>query len=414
MTKTDSKNSHIEMHTLPNGLRCVHHHRAGVRVGYFGVAVNAGSRDEQPGQEGLAHFVEHTIFKGTLRRRSHHIINRMEACGGELNAYTTKESTVVYSVFPAGNLSRAAELIADLITHSQFPTAELDKEREVVADEINSYLDMPSEAVYDDFEDLLFADTPLGHNILGTTESLARFDSATCRDYLRRYYVAGNMVLFYDGPDSPATVFRAMERWFAEVSSSEAPLRTASKATDIPFRIRRDLDIHQSHTVIGAGTVDMFSPERHAMALLVNMLGGPGMNSLLNVALREKRGLVYSVDASLVTLTDTGEFTIYYGCDSTDVDRCRRLIEATINRLACDNLTSRRLESAKRQYLGQALVATDNRENSTLAMARAVLYKGRVMSDAQLIETINSITANDIRQAAETLAPERLSWLTFS
>ncbi|MGN1285568.1 MAG: M16 family metallopeptidase, partial [Bradyrhizobium sp.] len=221
-------------------------------MGYVGVAVRVGARDEAPDDFGLAHFVEHTIFKGTLRRRAWHIINRMEAVGGELNAYTTKEETVIYSAFPGNNPRRAAELIADLVANSQFPAAELEKEREVVADEIDSYLDTPSEAVYDDFEDLMFAGSSLGHNILGTSQALESFDSDRCRRYLRRWYVPQNMVVFYAGSMSADRVFGVLEQAFAAVEGPK-PQRPAQTVPDYhPFEVHKAIDSHQAHTIMGA------------------------------------------------------------------------------------------------------------------------------------------------------------------
>lgn len=397
---------------LSGGLRCVHCH-AQSDVEYCGVAVDAGSRDDFPGLDGLAHFVEHTIFKGTRRRRSWHIINRMEACGGELNAYTTKESTVVYSVFPTGNFPRAAELIADLVCNSVFPQKEIDREREVVGDEISSYLDMPSEAVFDDFEDLIFAGSSLGHNILGNEESLRKFSSEVCMEYLRKCYTGVRMVMFYSGPMPCGKVHRIAERCFADVPSGCGVDGRSVPEQRPRFDEVRDLGIHQAHTVMGARIPDMYSSDRHSVAMLVNMLGGPGMNSLLNVALREKRGLVYSVDASTSLLTDAGVFTLYFGCDADDVNRCRTITCNVIDALASEVITPRRLDKVKRQYLGQIAVASDSRENSVLSMARSVLYHGSVLSYPQRVEMIKSITADDMLRAASYIVPDRLSVLTF-
>lgn len=410
--KTTQTPGTVSLHTLGCGLRCVHL-ASPSDVEYLGVSVNVGSRDDAPGLEGLAHFVEHTIFKGTTRRRSWHIINRMESCGGELNAYTTKETTVVYSLFPAGYAGRAVELIADLITGSVFPQKEIDREREVVADEISSYLDMPSESVFDDFEDLIFAGSGLGHNILGTQESLPRFTPEICRRYLTDFYTAPNMVLFYSGPADAEKIWRIAERYFGAISVSEAPFRRTEPAAAPTFRTTRQLDIHQTHTVAGARIPGMKSEMRHPMALLTNIIGGPGMNSLLNVELREKRGLVYSVDTSTAMLTDCGLFTIYFGCDPEDLGRCRRLIDRTMYRLASTPLTAQQLERAKKQYIGQLTVSADNRESQILAIARATLYYGRPFTAAQRIEAIRAITPEQIMDAAQMIEPERLSSLTF-
>lgn len=409
------KNSSPVTIALPSGLRCVCVQLKDTRVEYFGVVVNAGSRDDPQESFGLAHFVEHTLFKGTDRRRSWHIINRMESCGGELNAYTTKETTTVYSVFPVGNLRRAADLISDLVVNSRFPQHELDKEREVVTDEISSYLDVPSEAVYDDFEDLLFVGTTLGHNILGTRDALARFSPELCRSYLARLYVASNMVVFYSGPEAPDRVARVVERYFWSVPDGNVAVDGRKDSfSEIPtFDERRPMGIHQAHTIVGARVCDMFSDERFALSLLVNILGGPGMNSLLNVELRERRGLVYSVDASVSLLKDVGVFAIYFGCDPEDLSCCRRIVERVIGDICDRPLSDRRFAQAVRQYVGQLDVAADNRENSILSMARSVLYRGEAVPLDRVAEHVRSLTPHDLMQAAAMIAPERLSALTF-
>ena len=399
-------------HTLANGLRIVHRHSKS-SVEYCGVAVNVGSRDEKPEHFGLAHFVEHTIFKGTSHRRSWHIINRMEAVGGELNAYTTKEETMLYSVFPAGNLNRAIDLIADLVTSSQFPAAELDKEREVVADEINSYLDSPSEAIYDDFEDLIFKGSSLGHNILGSTDTIATFTSEVCRQYLMRYYTAPNMVFFYMGSERPSKVFKTVEKHFNLLSNQLAPINRIAPAIVEPFDIKRNLDNHQCHTIIGAPIEGMYSPQRYATALLTNILGGPGMNSLLNISLRERRGLVYTVEASSAMFTDCGAMAIYFGCDHDDHNRCRRLVMNQLDSLASKSLTSKQIEAAKKQYLGQLIVASENREQAAITTGRSMLYHNRVASSDEILDRINAIAPEQIRQIAQSIA-ENTSILSFT
>lgn len=397
--------------TAPNGLRMVHLHVPGAAAGYFGVAVRAGSRDEAPSQRGLAHFVEHTLFKGTQRRSSWHIINRMEAVGGELNAYTTKEETVVYAVFPGGNPSRAAELISDLVQNSRFPDGELDKEREVVADEIDSYLDSPSEAVYDDFEDLIFAGSTLGHNILGDREALQSFDSAACRAWLERYYVPGNMVAFYAGGYSPDRVFSTIGRYFGDMRPGAVSRTESGVPVVAPFDKSRRIDSHQCHTLVGARTEGIYAADRYERALFTNVLGGPGMNSLLNVALRERRGLVYSVEASTGLFTDCGELVVYYGCDPDDNERCRRLVCETVQAVADGALTPRRLEMAKKQYLGQLTVASENVDSRILGLARQMLYRGRIAPRIETVEHVRAVSAADIECFAASLLP--LSALTL-
>lgn len=402
--------------TLPCGLRCVHSGASGLAE-VCGVVINAGSADELPGQEGLAHFVEHTIFKGTARRRSWHIASRMEAVGGELNAFTTKESTTIYATAPRGNSSRALDLIADLVCNASFPAAEIDRERDVVLDEISSYLDIPSEAIFDDIDEIAFASTPLAHNILGTPATLAGFDSATCRRWIETRYRPDNMVLFYSGHLSPRRFINIAARCFEPLTLRLAESRPrpaiTSFATTPSINIRR-IDTHQAHTVMAAKAPSLFSPERHAMALLTNILGGPGMNSLLNMALRERRGLVYSVDASTALYSSTGLFSIYFGCDVADTDRCRQLASDIITRLADSPLSPSALHRAKRQYIGQLALAGENTENAAIAMGRATLNYGRVTPFEKIAENISNITPAQILEAARSILPDQLVTLTFT
>lgn len=404
-------NDTITISTLNNGLRIVHRY-CDSQVEYCGIAVNVGSRDEKPDQYGLAHFVEHTIFKGTAHRRSWHIINRMESVGGELNAYTTKEETVLYSVFPSGNLNRATELISDLITSSLFPSNELDKEREVVADEINSYLDSPAEAVFDDFEDLIFEGSSLGHNILGNTDTIASFTSDVCRQYLARYYTAPNMIFFYMGNERPSKVFKTVEKYLCNLSDQLAPICRIAPDAVAAFDIKRDFGNHQCHTVIGAPIPGLFSEQRYPIALLTNIIGGPGMNSLLNISLRERRGLVYTTEASSVMFTDSGTFAIYFGCDHNDLTRCRKLVLKQLDSLASSTLSAKFIDAAKKQYLGQLIVASENREQAAITTARSMLYHNHIASPEEVLESINAITPEKVRQAAELIA-ENTSILSF-
>ena len=407
-----NRRSEITTSSLSNGMLAVHIHCPRSAVEICGICIKAGSRNELSSEHGLAHFVEHTLFKGTSKRRSSHIINRMEAVGGELNAYTTKEETVVYSIFPSGNLSRAAELIGDLCANSCFPDSELDKEREVVADEIDSYLDTPSEAIYDDFEDVIFAGSSLGHNILGSKESLRNFDSKACREFVRRNYTADNMVAFYSGPRGASSVFKVLDGNFSIIRSGDS-VRTdyVTPVVNAPFCIEHKIPTHQAHCLTGARVGSYLAEDRYATALLVNIMGGPGMNSLLNVEMRERRGLVYSVEAATALFSDSGLMTVYFGCDADDVERCREIVAKTFSRL-CEKLTPAKLEAAKKQYLGQLVIASENRENSVLAAARSLLWRGEIIAPAVTEETIKSLSSEAIIHAAEPMLSPSL--LTFS
>ena len=402
----------ISYHTLANGLRLVHV-TTSTRVAWCGLAINAGSRDELEGHYGLAHFVEHTIFKGTKHRRAWHILNRMERVGGELNAYTTKEGTMLYSVFPEQHLGRAIDLLADLVQWSVFPQEELDRERDVVLEEAASYRDTPSDAVYDDFEDLLFAGTELGHNILGRKEDLERLTRDDCMWYLKTLYVPTNMAFFSVGPERPERVFRKAENAFGGMSHALAHRHRIAPKPVEPFRKVIQIGTHQAHTIVGARVPDMNHPLRYALMLLNNILGGPGMNSLLNVELRERRGYVYTVESTLTLLSDCGWMEIYLGCDPGDVKSSLRVIERITAQLGQDLLPARRLDAYKKQYCGQLIVAADSTEFMAMRAGRGLIYHGNVATIEDTIARIQAVTPDDIAQVASFLAHDTLSSLTF-
>ena len=403
----------ISYHTLPNGLRLVHITTTS-QVAWCGLAINAGSRDELDGHYGLAHFVEHTIFKGTRHRRAWHILNRMERVGGELNAYTTKEGTMLYSVFPQQHLERAIDLLADLVQWSVFPQEELDHERDVVLEEAASYRDTPADAVYDDFEDLLFAGSELGHNILGRKEDLERLTQEDCMRYLKTLYVPSNMAFFSVGPERSERVFRLAEKHLGCMSHAMSPRHRTVPAEVAPFRQVIAMGTHQAHTIVGARMPSMEHPLRYALMLLNNILGGPGMNSLLNVELRERRGYVYTVESTLSLLSDCGWLEIYLGCDPDDVKSSLRVIERIMTRLSEDPLPARRLEAYKVQYCGQLIVAADSTEFMAMRAGRGLLNFGRVKSIDETIERIRAVTPDEVAQAAAYLRADRLSSLTFA
>lgn len=402
-----------ELTTLANGLRLLHIMRPGARVSWCGLAVNAGSRDDPPDRQGLAHFVEHTLFKGTTHRRAGHILNRMETVGGELNAYTTKEGTMLYSVFPSGYEARAIELIADLVQCSVFPERELDLEREVVLEEAASYRDSPVDAVYDDFEDLAFAGHALGHNILGIEQHIRAITPADCRRWLDTLYVPQNMVFFSLGPKAASRIFALAGRHFGGMNHPLQRTPRTAPPVAAPFVRESQIDAHQCHTVVGARVPGMHQPGRWAMALLSNILGGPGMNSLLNVALRERRGLVYTVESSVASFTDCGLMEIYLGCEPGKLRKSLDLVTRTLDRLALMPLSDKRLEACKRQYCGQLLLASDSAEFQALNAGKSLLYGGRVATVDDTVRHIQAVTAQQLCEAAALLAAPCRSALTL-
>lgn len=400
-------------HTLPNGLRMVHM-PVDSPVSYCGFAVNAGTRDEATDEFGLAHFVEHMMFKGTAKRRSWHILNRMENVGGELNAYTTKEETFVYSVFMEEHFSRAFELMTDLIFHSNFPEQEIEKEVDVILDEINSYEDSPSELIFDEFENLLFKGHALGHNILGDEASLLRFTTETGCSFMRRFYAPENMVFFSTGRKDFNKIVKLAERYLSDISFSMAPRnRQVPQPSEVVHR-KVHKDTHQAHVLIGGRAFSMHDDKRVPLFILNNLLGGPGMNSRLNVSLREKHGLVYNVESNVTAYTDTGVASIYFGTDPKNREKATRLVLRELEKLRDTRLTASQLAAAKKQLIGQLGVSSDNKEGLFLGLGKSYLHYNRYDALPEVFEQIGQINAEQLQEVAnEVFAPDKLFSLIY-
>ena len=400
---------------MPNGLRIIHEPSRS-RVAYCGFAVDAGTRDEQEQEQGMAHFVEHLIFKGTRKRKAWHILNRMENVGGDLNAYTNKEETVIYSAFLVEHFSRAFELLADIVFYSTFPQHEIEKETEVIIDEIQSYEDNPAELIFDDFEDLIFRGHPLGRNILGRPDLLRTFRSNDVMAFTKRYYRPENAVFFVSGDIDFKRIVRLAEKYVGDIGEGAFVNETSRKAPlpYVPDCVTLDKGTNQAHVMIGGRGYDAYNPRRTALYLLNNMLGGPGMNSRLNVALRERRGLVYNVESNLTAYTDTGTFCIYFGCDPNDVDLCTCLVYKELKRLRENRLTLSQLAAAKKQLIGQIGVASDNHESNALGMAKTFLHYNRYESQEAVCRRIEALTSDLLLEVAnEMFAEEYLSRLIY-
>lgn len=393
------------VHGTPDGLRLVHIADSCSRVGIFGVCVRAGSANETEGNFGLAHFVEHTIFKGTPSRDAMSILNHMELVGGELNAYTTNEATVIYSIFPAQYSGRAIDLIADLVINSSFPKAELKREKDVVLDEINSYLDSPADAIYDTFEDKIFAGSGYGHNILGTCRSVRSFNTQTCRTFLDTYYRAPNMTAFYCGPGSASEILDCTAAAFKNLDSRQVEVPHPVATVAPQFSHRRSLPVHQAHVLLGTVLPCPTPEHRYAASLFANIVGGPGMNSLFNIELRERRGLVYNVEASSTFLADGNcLLTVYFGCDESDRRECLHICNDVLGSVSSgEALAGDALQRAATQYLGQLTVAVENRENRIIAAARSTLFHGAPLADEAVRNGIAAVSGNDVSRVAESM-----------
>ena len=404
--------------TLSCGLRVIHLPSPSPVV-YCGYQIAAGTRHELPGEEGLAHFCEHMTFKGTRRRSALQIINALEGVGGELNAFTTKEDTVYYAAVMNHHLSDAVDVLTDIVFNSQYPQAEIDKEVEVICDEIESYNDSPAELIYDEFESLVFGHHPLGHNILGQAAQLRGYTTADALRFTARCYRPAYAVFFAYGDLDFRQLVARLERLTksigaAKTMNAEKPGTATDSAFPAATTQTRDLGTHQAHVMTGTRAYSIHHSSRMALYLLNNIMGGPGMNSRLNLSLREKHGLVYTVESSMVNYSDTGIWSIYFGCDPKDVGRCRQLIRRELNTMMQKPLSRSRLAAAKRQLKGQIAIACDTREQFALDFGKSFLHYGWERDIDRLFRNIDEVTAEEIQKVAQELfAPEQLTTLIY-
>ena len=423
-------------YTLDNGLRIIHL-PSDSQVVYCGYQINAGTRDELPGEEGLAHFCEHVTFKGTERRKAWHILNCLESVGGDLNAYTNKEGTVYYAAILKDHIARAVDLLSDIVFHSTYPQQEIDKEVEVICDEIESYNDSPAELIYDEFENILFKGHPLGHNILGTAEQVRQFTTEDALRFTRKLYRPDNAIFFAYGDIDFKKLVKLLktlnfehgtlnfmngktsETPTAEMEAGDANHKVQSSKFKVQSKVAGQTIVmqkhtHQAHVMIGAQAYDVHDDRRMPLYLLNNILGGPGMNAKLNLALREHNGLVYTVESTMVAYGDTGTWSIYFGCDEHDVKRCLRLVRKELDKLMEKPLSEAQLRAAKKQIKGQIGVACDNRENFALDFGKSFLHYGWEKNVDRLYEQVDAITAQQMQQVARELFDEqRLTTLIF-
>lgn len=395
---------------LDNGLRVIHL-PSDSQVIFCGIAVKAGTRHELPGEEGLAHFCEHLSFKGTKRRSAVQIINAIEGLGGELNAFTNKEDTVYYCAIQAKHFHKAADVLMDIVFHSTYPQHEVEKEREVVCDEIESYEDSPAELIFDEFENILFKGHPLGHNILGTSQQVRLYNSADAHRFTSRYYRPENCVFFVSGNVD-------LRKWSAnartDITTTQQEQIANLPLTAVAQTIRRNRGTHQAHVIVGTQSYAIDNPKRWALYLLNNILGGPGLNSRLNLSLRERHGLVYSVESSMVSYGDTGCWCVYFGCDPHDVKRCLRLVRHELNRLMQKPLSATQLRNAKQQLQGQLAIASDSREQFALDFAKNFLHQGKERDLNDIMRHIDCLTADDLLQTAcELFGDDRITTLIY-
>ena len=404
---------------LDNGLRIIALPTASPVV-YCGYQLNVGTANELPGEEGIAHFCEHVTFKGTTRRTAIDVIQCLEEVGGDLNAFTTKTDTVYYSAILKEHLPRAIDLLTDIVFHSVYPQKEINKEVEVICDEIESYNDSPAELIYDEFENLIFRGHPLGHSILGTSERVRRFTTDDAIRFTKQYYLPMNSVFFAYGDVDFEHLLRLLEKENGAkvkvIEEVEKPVESSLPPLSEyqPQVVEIDKHTHQAHVMIGNRAYSIHDKRRMALYLLNNILGGPGMSARLNLALRERRGLVYTVESTMVSYSQTGLWSVYFGCDADDRSECMRLVRAELDRFMSVPLSDEELSIAKQQLKGQIGIACDNRENLALDFGKVFLHYGWKKDITALYRDIDAITAEDVQQVACELFPEeRLTKLVY-
>lgn len=403
----------FEIFELSNGIRVVHK-QVDRPVAHCGLMVMAGSRDEKPEEEGLAHFIEHVLFKGTTKRRAFHILSRMEDAGGELNAYTDKENTVIYSSFLTPDYSRAIDLIFDIGFHSTFPEKELEKEKEVIIDEINSYKDSPSELIFDDFESLLFPNHSLGMNILGTPDKVKSFKRQNVIDFIAREYGSNRMVFSSVGNITTKKLRAMLEKHTAHLQLTHSVINRNKPSALDARHVEHEKSNFQTHAIVGTRAYPAGNDQSRTLHLLNNILGGPGMNSRLNLNIREKYGFTYNIESFYNPYSDTGVFGVYAGTDPETIGKTLKLIEKELKKLREKPLGTMQLTKAKRQILGQIAMGQENNASLMLALGRSLLMFNKIDTFEQIKDKIENITATDLQEVAnEILDPGSLSTLVY-
>jgi predicted Zn-dependent peptidase len=402
-----------QYHTLKNGLKIIHKPVKGI-VSHCGLTVGTGSRDESEMESGLAHLIEHMIFKGTRKRKTWHILSRIENVGGELNAYTTKEETIIYASFLSPYYERTLELFSDVAFNSVFPEKEIEKEKEVIIDEINSYNDSPAELIYDDFEGLLFDGHALGRNILGNIENVKRFKREDVTRFLKTHYGTQNMVIASVGEIEFDKLVRFADKYFGNIEPLENNLKRDAFEHYTPSVKTVNKDSYLSHLMIGSTAYSRTDKRKTALMLLNNLLGGPAMNSRLNMGIREKYGFAYQIESYYQPYSDTGVFSVYLGTDPKHIGKGIELIKKELNLLQKKKIGTLQFDRAQKQFIGQMAISYEVPVNEMLGIARSHLYRPRVNTFEENIGIINKLTATDLLEVANDIFnPEKLSTLIY-
>lgn len=403
----------MESIILSNGIKLIHK-QVNNEVAHFGIIINSGSRDEKEEEFGLAHFIEHLLFKGTNKRKAYHILSRLDDVGGELNAFTTKEDTTIHAVFLTQYYDRAIELIKDIVFNSVFPEKELAKEKEVVLDEINSYKDSPAELIFDDIEDIFYANTPLGHNILGPKKNIKKFKGEMIRRFMDRTYATNQMVLSSVGNIDFKRLVKKVESYFSEIEVKTYKREVVAYSPYVPQRIEMKKRTFQAHCVLANYAYKLDHPKRLGLIFLNNILGGPALNSRLNLNIREKHGFAYTIDSQYQPYSDTGLFTLYFGSDKLNFERILDLVQLEFLKLTKNKLGTLQLSKAKKQFIGQLAIASESNEARMLSIGRSFLHFDRVDKLSEILKKTEQLTAEELLEIAnEILRFDQMTHLIY-
>jgi predicted Zn-dependent peptidase len=404
----------IEEAILNNGIQVIHEQNTYTKVGHVGVFINVGSRDEEKGEEGVAHYLEHVIFKGTKKRKAFHVLSRLDSVGGELNAYTTKEETCIYASFPTEYLNRSLELLSDIIFHSNFPKQELVKEKEVVVEEINSYKDSPSDLIFDEFDQDLFKGHPLGNDILGTIQQVQSINRSDVISFVKKHYVPEKMVISSIGNYSLKKLFSYLEKYF-ESSSDYVQTQKRNRPKQVSTKnktIKKELN--QSHTILGGRGCSVDHPFKNSLLLANNLLGGPAMNSRLNLNIRERFGLTYMLESNCAIYSDCGSFSIYFATDPKSTYRVERLVKKELLKLCEKSLGTIQLSQSKKQVKGHLVISMESNLGVMLSNGKSKLLFNKVDTLDEILENFEKISTHQILEVAnEIMHPEKLFNLTY-
>lgn len=402
-----------QTYNLPNGIKLIHKPVKSI-VAHAGIIINTGSRDEHEKEHGIAHFIEHMIFKGTKKRKAFHVLSRLEDVGGELNAYTSKEETCIYASFMIKDYQRAFELLSDIVFNSSFPERDIEKEKEVIIEEINSYLDQPGEQIFDDFEELIYDNASIGRNILGTPEKLRKLSKNTLNRFIQQHYNTDQMVVCSVGNLSFSRLVKYFEKHFGNVPSNSRKQQREEIGIYRPVKKMLEKNTFQSHCIIGNRAYDLNDKRRTDLHLLNNILGGQGLNSRLNLSLREKNGYAYNIESNYSPYFDTGVLSIYFGTDRKNLDKSINLTYKEFDKLKTKKLGQIQLARAKRQLTGQLMRSSEINENLMLAIGKSFLVYGKVESPEEINRKIETITASGLIEVAnEILDNDQLSMLVY-